>query len=380
MNETTLKQMNETALKHTPLCELHRELGAKMVPFAGYEMPVQYSQGIKSEHLHTRAQAGLFDVSHMGQIIVRGERVAEALEKLLPVDLQTLPQYQQTYAVFTNEQGGIRDDLMITRWSDDTFFMVVNAACKEQDLAHVQQHLQGFAIDYLEDRGLLALQGPAAREVMAALAPSASELVFMTGAHLLVEGAECFVTCSGYTGEDGFEISVPAAAAETVARKLLSFPQVQPIGLGARDSLRLEAGLCLYGHDMDSETTPVEAGLAWSINKARRGDGIRPGGFPGAATIFSQLAEGVTRKRVGLLIDERAPVREGAELTDDSGTVVGVVTSGGFSPTLEAPVAMGYVPPELASPGSKLYALVRGKARPVTVTKMPFVAKHYFRG
>jgi glycine cleavage system T protein (aminomethyltransferase) len=367
-------------LKATPLKTLHQELGARMVPFAGYDMPVQYPGGIMAEHLHTRAQAGLFDVSHMGQVVISGVGVAAALEKLVPVDLEQLAINRQTYALFTNEQGGILDDLMIARWAEDRFFLVVNAACKEQDLAYLEDALSGFEIDYLEDRALLALQGPTAADVMAKLAPELCELVFMSGCRATLAGADCFVTRSGYTGEDGFEISVPADAADALARTLLSFDQVQPIGLGARDSLRLEAGLCLYGHDLDTTTTPVQAGLLWSISKSRRPDGQKAGGFPGAEVIFNEIQQGASRRRVGLQIDGRAPVREGAVLVDEAGEQVGVVTSGGFGPTLEAPLAMGYVSSDFAAAGTPLRALVRDKPRPVRVTKMPFVPQRYYRG
>ncbi|WP_461481405.1 glycine cleavage system aminomethyltransferase GcvT [Porticoccus sp.] len=367
-------------LKATPLKALHLELGARMVPFAGYEMPVQYPDGIMAEHLQTRAQAGLFDVSHMGQVVVSGVGVAKALEALVPVELESLPINRQTYALFTNGEGGILDDLMITRWAEDQFFLVVNAACKEQDLAHLRANLPGFDIDYLDGQGLLALQGPAAAEVMAEIAPAVCELIFMNGCHVSIDGADCFITRSGYTGEDGFEISVPAEAAEALARKLLGFAQVKAIGLGARDSLRLEAGLCLYGHDLDTTTTPIQASLLWSISKSRRPDGDKAGGFPGAELIFREMAEGAPRKRVGLQIDGRAPVREGAELVNEAGEQVGVVTSGGFGPTLEAPLAMGYVEAQYAAVGTVLNALVRGKPRPVTVAKMPFVPQRYYRG
>ena len=367
-------------LKATPLKDLHLELGARMVPFAGYEMPVQYPEGIKTEHLQTRAAAGLFDVSHMGQVVISGTGVAKALEALVPVELESLPINRQTYALFTNDEGGILDDLMIARWGEDRFFLVVNAACKEQDLEHLRKHLSGFEVDYLDGRGLLALQGPAAADVMAQVAPAACELIFMNGCHVTIDGADCFITRSGYTGEDGFEISVPAEAADALARKLLSFEQVAPIGLGARDSLRLEAGLCLYGHDLDVTTTPIQASLLWSISKSRRADGEKAGGFPGSDVIFREITEGAARKRVGLQIDGRAPVREGAELVDENGKQVGVVTSGGFGPTLGAPLAMGYVESAYAAVGTTLNALVRGKARAVTVTKMPFVPQRYFRG
>ncbi|MEH6468691.1 MAG: glycine cleavage system aminomethyltransferase GcvT [Porticoccus sp.] len=369
-----------TDLKATPLKALHLELGARMVPFAGYEMPVQYPDGIKTEHLHTRQHAGLFDVSHMGQVVITGDGVAAALEKLVPVELETLGINKQTYALFTNEQGGILDDLMIVRWAEDCFFLVVNAACKEQDIAYLRRALPGFEIEYLEGRGLLALQGPAAVDVMAQLAPDIRELVFMTGSRVILEGSDCYITRSGYTGEDGFEISVPAGSAEALARKLVSFEQVNAIGLGARDSLRLEAGLCLYGHDLDTETTPIQASLLWSISKSRRADGVKAGGFPGAEIIFNEQANGASRKRVGLKVEGRAPVREGAELVNAQGEQVGVVTSGGFGPSLEAPLAMGYVTTEYAAVGTQLNAMVRGKPRPVTVEKMPFVPQRYYRG
>ncbi|WP_438952112.1 glycine cleavage system aminomethyltransferase GcvT [Porticoccus sp.] len=368
------------ALKATPLKALHLELGARMVPFAGYDMPVQYPAGIMAEHLHTRASAGLFDVSHMGQVVIGGDGAVAALERLVPVELEHLPINRQTYALFTNAQGGILDDLMISRWAQDRFFLVVNAACKEQDLGHLVNALPGFAIDYLEDRGLLALQGPAAADVMAQLAPEVCKLVFMSGCRVSLAGADCFVTRSGYTGEDGFEISVPADATDALARTLLSFDQVKPVGLGARDSLRLEAGLCLYGHDLDTTTTPVQAGLLWSISKSRRPDGEKAGGFPGAEVIFKEIQQGVTRRRVGLQIEGRAPVREGTVLIDDGGQQVGVVTSGGFGPTLEAPLAMGYVSSAYAAAGTQLHALVRDKPRPVSVIKMPFVPQRYYRG
>ena len=351
-----------------------------MVPFAGYEMPVQYPEGIKTEHLHTREHAGLFDVSHMGQIVITGEGVAQALEALVPVELESLGINKQTYALFTNDQGGILDDLMIARWAEDCFFLVVNAACKEQDLDHLKKHLPGFEIEYIEGRGLLALQGPAAVNVMAQLAPEVRELVFMTGARATLVGIDCYITRSGYTGEDGFEISVPAESAELLARKLLSFDQVHAVGLGARDSLRLEAGLCLYGHDLDTETTPIQGSLLWSISKSRRADGKKAGGFPGADIIFKEQANGAARKRVGLKIEGKAPVREGAELVNVDGIQVGVVTSGGFGPSMNAPVAMGYVATEYAVVGTELNAVVRGKPRPVTVEKMPFVPQRYYRG
>ncbi len=375
--------MSDTELLNTPLYDLHLELGAKMVPFAGYAMPVQYPLGVLKEHLHTREQAGLFDVSHMGQVRIKGKGVAEALEKLVPVDLTTLPLMKQTYAVFTQEDGGILDDLIITRWAEDEFFLVVNAGCKQDDIAHLQQHLQSFELEVLDNRALLALQGPQARAVMDELAPAATELRFMSGcwSTITIDGndVDCFITCSGYTGEDGYEISVPAAQATALAKRILAFEQVEAIGLGARDSLRLEVGLCLYGHDIDLTTSPIEAGLIWSISKSRRAGGDRAGGFIGADVIFDQIDNGVSRKRVGFNIEGRAPIREGAELVDGKGNVIGKITSGGFGPSKGGPVAMGYVNSEFAAIGTKLGALLRGKTIPLEVTKMPFVPQNYAR-
>lgn len=367
-------------LKQTPLHRLHVELGGKMVPFAGYEMPVQFPDGIIKEHNRTRERAGLFDISHMGQLRLTGKRAAEALESLVPVDVVDLAIGQQRYALFTNEQGGIRDDLMISN-AGGHLFVVVNAACKVEDIAHLRDRLSDrCTVTELTDRALLALQGPAAGAVMARLAPATRKMVFMTAAEVELEGAGCFVTRSGYTGEDGFEISVPAVQAEGLARTLVAQGEVAPIGLGARDSLRLEAGLCLYGHDIDTTTTPVEAALNWALSRVRRADGTRAGGFPGAEVIHRQLAEGVSRKRVGIRAEGRAPVREGAELVDSVGRTVGRVTSGGFGPTIGGPVAMGYVETALAKPESALQAMVRGKPQPVRVAKMPFVQQRYYRG
>lgn len=367
-------------LARTPLYNLHVELGARMVPFAGYEMPVQYPSGVLKEHTHTRTQAGLFDVSHMGQVKLSGVGAAAALESLVPVDIADLPLNFQRYAVFTNEQGGVLDDLMVSNGGDH-LFVVVNAACKQQDVAHMKKHLAGRCdVEELADRALLALQGPAAAAVMARMAPETAKMIFMNTAKVTLAGTECFISRSGYTGEDGFEISVPNDKAEELARLLLAQPEVAPIGLGARDSLRLEAGLCLYGHDMDVNTTPVEASLAWALSKARRADGARPGGYPGSEVIMRQLAEGVARKRVGLLVKDRMPVREGAELVDAEGRVVGKVTSGGFGPTIGAPVAMGYVTFEQSKLGTALQAIVRGKPVPVEVAKTPFTPQRYYRG
>lgn len=368
------------ALKHTPLHDLHVELGAKMVPFAGYDMPVSYPMGILKEHTHTRNKAGLFDVSHMGQIRLKGAQASKALEHLVPVSLTDLNAGQQRYALFTNETGGVLDDLMVTHTGDD-LFLVVNAACKEQDLAHLNKHLsESCEIEYVHDRSLLALQGPAANAVMKRLAPPSQGLVFMRAGAMEVDNIPCFVSRSGYTGEDGFEISVPADSAEALARSLLAQSEVQPIGLGARDSLRLEAGLCLYGHDLDVNTTPVEASLKWAISKNRQEGGSRAGNFPGANIILEQLANGTAQKRVGILPEGKAPMRDGTELYDEEDNVIGRVTSGGYGPSLGRPIAMGYVSSELANPGQALRALVRGKERSAQVAMLPFIMQRYYRG
>ena len=374
--------MSTEQLLKTPLHALHLELGARMVPFAGYDMPVQYPLGVMKEHQHTREHAGLFDVSHMGQILLSGADAAKALETLVPVDIIDLPVGMQRYAMFTNEQGGILDDLMVANLGNDQLFLVVNAACKDQDLAHLRKHL-GKHCDIqplFEERALLALQGPAAVTVLQGLAPEVASMTFMQFAPVTLLGTECYVSRSGYTGEDGFEISVPAQHAEALARHLLADPQVQAIGLGARDSLRLEAGLCLYGHDMNDSTTPVEASLLWAISKNRRAEGSRAGGFPGADIIFAQQQNGVARKRVGLLPQERTPVREGAEIVDAEGTVIGNVCSGGFGPTLGAPLAMGYLDTAFTALDSEVWAIVRGKPVPLKVSKLPFVPQRYYRG
>ncbi len=374
--------MTIETLAKTPLHALHLELGARMVPFAGYDMPVQYPLGVMKEHLHTRENAGLFDVSHMGQIVLRGADAAAALESLVPVDILDLPQGMQRYALFTDDNGGILDDLMVANLDDDTLFLVVNAACKEQDLAHLQQHLGSRCqVESLFDsRALLALQGPKAVEVLARLAPDVAAMTFMQFRRVQLLGVDCFVSRSGYTGEDGFEISVPLDNAEALARALLTEEGVQPIGLGARDSLRLEAGLCLYGHDMSSATTPIEASLGWAISRSRRADGARAGGFPGAERIFAQQRDGVLNKRVGLLPLERVPVREGAEIVDAGGELIGLVSSGGFGPSLGAPVAMGYVQSSHAAIDTPLWAIVRGRRVPMRVARTPFVAQRYYRG
>lgn len=368
-------------LNTTPLTNLHIELGARMVPFAGYNMPVQYGLGVKGEHLHTRTRAGLFDVSHMGQVKLTGPDVAAALETLVPVDVIDLPEGRQRYALFTNDQGGILDDLMITNQGDG-YYLVVNAACKADDIAHLRRYLPPeVTLTELTDRALVALQGPAAVEVLSRFQPAVRELVFMDNQPLDIDGVPCFVSRSGYTGEDGYEISIPAASAEALVRKLLAEPEVEAIGLGARDSLRLEGGLCLYGHDIDTTTTPVEASLIWAVSKARRADGERPGGFPGAEVILGQIErKDATRKRVGLLGQGRAPVREGTELFNAEGDKIGVVTSGTFGPSVEAPVAMGYLDKSASAIDTEVFAEVRGKRLPMTVSKMPFVAPGYVRG
>jgi aminomethyltransferase len=374
--------MTTEQLLTTPLHALHRELGAKMVPFAGYDMPVQYPAGVMKEHLHTRSQAGLFDVSHMGQILLTGPEAAMALETLVPVDIIDLPVGMQRYAMFTNESGGILDDLMVANLGNDQLMLVVNAACKDQDLAHLRKHLAGYCTiqPLFDERALLALQGPAAVTVLSRLAPEVASMTFMQFASVKLLGVDCYVSRSGYTGEDGYEISVPAAQAEALARRLLAEPEVAPIGLGARDSLRLEAGLCLYGHDMDTQTSPIQASLLWAISKTRRADGIRAGGFPGAEQIFAQHKDGVSQKRVGLLPQERTPVREGTEIVDAQDQRIGTVCSGGFGPSLGGPLAMGYLDSAFTALDTPVWAIVRGKKIPMVVTKMPFVAQRYFRG
>jgi aminomethyltransferase len=349
-----------------------------MVPFAGYSMPVQY-EGVKAEHLHTREMAGLFDVSHMGQILVSGEHAAQQLETLVPVDLVDLPINKQTYALLTNDKGGIIDDLMICRWDDSTFFLVVNAACKENDLALLQTKLDGLDVELLEDKALIALQGPKAASVIDSIFPESQALTFMSGCHAEFDSNPVYITRAGYTGEDGFEISLPGSCAEEFCRSLLNNKLVAPVGLGARDTLRLEAGLCLYGHDMNENITPVTANLQWSISKARRIGGTRAGGFIGAKVILEEMDKGSAEKRVGLTVNGRAPVREGAELVDGNGDSIGKVTSGGFGPSIDAPIAMGYVSTPFSKQGTQIHAMVRGKALSVTVCPLPFVPHNYVR-
>ena len=373
---------NDTSapLLKTPLHALHVELGAKMVPFGGYDMPVQYAMGVMAEHKHTRAAAGLFDVSHMGQVLLKGDGASAALETIVPVDVIDLGLFKQRYALFTNEAGGILDDLMIARRPDD-LFVVVNAGCKVQDIAHMQATIgDKCQVLPLPDQALLALQGPQAVTALARLNPDVAKLTFMTGGFFNLDGIATFLTRSGYTGEDGFEISVAGDQAEALARKLLAQPEVKPIGLGARDSLRLEAGLCLYGHDINTESTPVEASLTWAIQKVRRAGGARAGGYPGAAVVDAQLANGAARKRVGLVSAERMPVREGAKLVNADGLEIGIVTSGTLGPTVGKPVALAYLSKEYSVIGTEVFAIVRDKRTPMTVSSTPFTPNGYFRG
>ncbi|GLQ35485.1 aminomethyltransferase [Amylibacter marinus] len=370
----------------TALAELHMESGAKMVPFAGYNMPVQYPLGVMKEHTHCREQAGLFDVSHMGQVILRAKSgntadAALALERLVPMDIAGLGENRQRYAFFTNEQGGILDDLMIANCGDH-LFLVVNAACKAQDIAHLQNHLaETCDIEVIEDRALLALQGPSAEAVLTRLAPSVADMRFMDVARVQLAGIEAWVSRSGYTGEDGYEISVPNDVAGVLARELLAAPEVEFIGLGARDSLRLEAGLCLYGNDITTDTTPIAAGLIWAIQKVRRTDGERAGGFLGADIILDELVNGSAQKRVGIRPSGRAPMRAGTRLFADKqgATPIGQITSGGFGPTVQGPVAMGYVGADFKDLGREIYAEVRGKYLPAEVAKMPFTPANFKR-
>ena len=376
----------QTSLKRTPLHALHVARGGKMVPFAGYDMPVQFASGVMKEHLHTRASAGLFDVSHMGQIALHAksgkvEDAARALERLVPQDIVAITPGRQRYVQFTNAKGGILDDLMVANFGSH-LFLVVNAACKAEDEAHLRAHLSDIcSIEPLPDRALLALQGPKAEQVLAKLCADAPGMRFMDAGPHQIMSIDCFVSRSGYTGEDGFEISVPADRAEALATALLENGDVMPIGLGARDSLRLEAGLCLYGHDIDTTSTPAEGALEWSIQKSRRNGGARAGGFPGADVILSQLASGAPRRRIGLKPEGRAPVREGAALFADpsSPEQIGIVTSGGFGPSLNTPVAMGYLPLPHANNDATVFAEVRGQRLPLRVSPMPFVPNTYKR-
>ena len=377
--------VSETLLS-TPLHALHAELGARMVPFAGYSMPVQYPAGLMAEHLHARTAAGLFDVSHMGQLRLVGSGAVAALESLIPMDVTGLAVGKQRYGLLLNDAGGIIDDLMFVNRDvahGGDLFLIVNGACKVGDIAHIQQKIGSRCeVVPMPEMALLALQGPQAVSALARLAPGVTSLVFMSGGAFQVAGCDCFITRSGYTGEDGFEISVPAVQADSLARALLAQPEVKPVGLGARNSLRLEAGLCLHGNDLDTRTTPVEANLNWAIQKIRRTGGERAGGFPGADTVLAQLADPalLTRQRVGLVALERVPVREHTELQTPSGERAGEVTSGLLGPSINQPIAMAYVAPAHAALGTRLNAIVRGKPVPMQVTPLPFVASRYHRG
>ena len=372
----------DTALLNTPLNALHIELGARMVPFAGYSMPVQYPMGLMAEHHHTRAEAGLFDVSHMGQLRLVGPDAAAAFESLMPVDVIDLPVGKQRYGLLLTDEGTIIDDLMFVNRGTD-IFVIVNGACKVNDIAHIQSRIGSRCqVIPMPERALLALQGPKAVTALARMLTGVEKLVFMTGSAFEWQGAELFVTRSGYTGEDGFEISIGNEHVDSFARALLAQAEVKPIGLGARNSLRLEAGLCLYGNDIDTTTTPVEAGLNWAIQKVRRTGGSRAGGFPGAHIVLGQLdgTQALQRKRVGLIAQERVPVREHVELQNTQGLKIGEVSSGLLGPTANVPVAMGYVDAASASIGTVVNAMVRGKAVPMTVSAMPFVPNRYYRG
>ena len=372
------------SLRKTPLNALHREFGAKLTEFAGYEMPVQYRLGILGEHQHTRKKAGLFDVSHMGQVILSGqsyEETALALEKVLPMDVLGLEIGRQRYGFLTTDDGGILDDLMFSNRGDH-IFVVLNAACKDSDIKYLRSHLEpNISIKEIESRALIALQGPASEAVLGKYHPQIKNMKFMDVETLTIDGAECWISRSGYTGEDGFEISIPAEAAEPITRSILSNQNVEFIGLGARDSLRLEAGLCLYGHDIDQATTPVEASLTWAIQKARRSNGSRASGFIGSEIILKQLAGGTNKKRVGLLPQTRAPMREGVEIfaTETSKEAIGKITSGGYGPTVGYPIAMGYINSEYANSEDDLFGELRGKRVPVKVSNLPFVPLNFKR-
>jgi aminomethyltransferase len=371
-------------LQKTPLYELHQEFGAKLTEFAGYQMPVQYGLGILGEHQHTRTKAGLFDVSHMGQVILSGrsyKEIALAFEKLLPMDVLGLEAGRQRYGFLTTDSGGILDDLMFSNRGDH-IFVVLNAACKGSDIMHLKSQLEpDITVQEIEDRALIALQGPASEAVLGELNPQIKKMKFMDVETLPIGGADCWVSRSGYTGEDGFEISIPAEAAEPVTREILSNKIVEFIGLGARDSLRLESGLCLYGHDIDEATTPVEASLTWAIQKARQANGSRNGGFIGSEIILNQLDNGTDKKRVGFLPQTRAPMREGVEIfaTETSKEVIGKITSGGYGPTVGHPIAMGYIDSKYMRSNDDLYGELRGKRLPIKVSKMPFVPLNFKR-
>ena len=370
-----------TEIRTTPFHKMHVNAGAKMVPFAGYEMPVSYPLGIKKEHNHTRERAGLFDVSHMGQIRLSGEHAMSALESLVPVDIIDLPLMRTRYALFTTENGGVLDDLMVTNLGDNDLFLVVNAACKEADYDHLKNHLGASCeIEFYDDLALLALQGPKAAMVLSEFAPSVKEMTFMTAKQTMLNDIDCFITRSGYTGEDGYEISVSAKDAESLASSLLSSEEVEWVGLGARDSLRLEAGLSLYGHELDISHSPVESSLNWALSKARRLGGEREGNYLGSKVIMNQIENGSDTKVVGLIPEGRMPVRDGAIIQDENGNQVGYVTSGGFGPTLNQPISIARLETKFTNSQSKIFALVREKKIAVEIVKLPFVKHNYYRG
>jgi len=360
--------------KRTALYDLHCALSGKMVDFAGWEMPVQYPMGIMAEHQHCREKAALFDVSHMGQVLLHGPNAAEKLEALVPAALSTLPVGKARYTFFTNETGGIMDDLIVSN-AGDHLFSVVNASMRAQDIPHMKAHLKDIEISEIFDRSLIAVQGPSAQDVVTGHCPQAADLNFMQTCEALIDGALCRISRLGYTGEDGYEISIPEADAERITRLMLDHPDCVPAGLGARDSLRLEAGLCLYGNDITPETSPIEAGLNWAIQKRRREEG----GFPGAARIMAEFEQGAARKLVGIMPQGRAPARAGVEIHDLHGNAIGEITSGGFGPTVQGPVAMGYVKADHSAPGQELHLIIRGKPQPATVCALPFVPQNYKR-
>jgi len=371
-----VEPMPNTELKTTPLTNLMQELGGKMVPFAGYEMPVQFAPGVRREHIWTRENCGLFDVSHMGQARLRGDNPAQALEKLVPGNMQGLTGNMQRYTLLLDEAGGIIDDLMVSRPDEDGLMLVVNAACKDKDYARITKALAALAtLEPLEDRALIAVQGPKTAEIFAKFMPAACDMVFMQCGHFSLFGHDVIASRSGYTGEDGFEISLPAQHAESIVREILLDERIQPIGLGARDSLRLEVGLCLSGHDFTQNETPISAGLSWAVPKIRR----QRADFPGAARILSELETTPTQKRVGICPDGKAPAREGTEITVD-GNIIGRVTSGGFGPSFGGPISMGYVQTKFSDIGTKIDLMIRGKAYPAKVASMPFVPQNYYRG
>ena len=368
-------------IRTTPLHQMHLDAGAKMVPFAGYDMPVSYPLGIKKEHNHTREKAGLFDVSHMGQIRLSGVNAKKALESIVPVDIIDLPLMKLRYALFTNKSGGVMDDLMVTNLGDEDLFLVVNAGCKNADFAHLQSTIgNDCKVEFLEDVALLALQGPLAHKVLSEIAPSISEMIFMTAKQVVINGIECLITRSGYTGEDGFEISLAAKDSEELAKLLLSNIEVEWVGLGARDSLRLEAGLSLYGHELDIHHSPVESSLGWALSKVRRTGGEREGNYLGFETIMKHINEGSESKVVGLQPQGRMPVRDGAMIEDELGNNVGKVTSGGFGPSINRPIAIARLKKSYIEKNSKLFALVRDKKIAVEIVSLPFVKQNYYRG